>query len=451
MSFLVIKEDCMNISNSVSSAPFPEKSSISTENKILISDCITKKFDPGTEQHCVGFPQSLSLAGYTEPVSRQYIRGDGSCWARALWQNTLNQIFNDPNEFDRFIEKVANSHHEMNVPKDLVENTIHILYHLKSLSNVDRIRYLNHEKVDQTLIYFMRNIAGEFMSKTFGTSQKDVIDIKTNLQRYGGTEITSFARHFDIAVQNVFKRNDGKWVYSEKPKGQNYNNLEIDIGKINFNYDNRILMFAANNSHFEIINFSEIARKNRMISDLELARQLQKSDDETEALIQQLQNEDTCDENKESLPSSIRTSVGEESLQETTPSLTLSTIFLDELSSSVLEEHKTIEQQKENEIREAQEVTSKHFEQQDALKKQSLFQNIERQEIKSTEKQENIGEKKVKKLSIWSKIRNLVSFNKKPSKQVKATHLETSPGNIKTNRSQKKKRGFFSFFRPSRK
>jgi hypothetical protein len=248
----------------------------------FIKQSVNLEFNPGPAVYRVGHPEPLSIPGFEgiTGVQRHYIYGDGSCWSRALWQDILNQILHDPHEFNAFIQKVAQSTTDLNIDAPLAQATINMLYKIRSLSPENRIEYLNHDNVDRTLIFFMRHVAGEFMSRNFSIYDPETIDdIKTNINRYGGPEINAFARYFNLAThlihqQKLLNQHNMEWFYREKPKNTTQSTL-IPVSQLNMNINHQMVMFAANDFHFEVINFTNAVRIKQFQLDEAMAKQVE--------------------------------------------------------------------------------------------------------------------------------------------------------------------------------
>ncbi|MBA3721096.1 MAG: hypothetical protein H0W88_01675 [Parachlamydiaceae bacterium] len=268
----------MSISSSLGLAPQSQGSTPFVRDMIRIQQTIEAgqrlNFDLGDQSRYIGSPEEIKeIPG----AFRQHIKPDGSCWARALWQNTMSQVFIDPQEFDDFIAKIARTQHENNVPKKLVEGTIHILCAMRNQTDAQRIEYLNHVNVDNTLVFYARHVAANYMEKNFTFyTAADLEDIRTNIHRYGGPEVNAFARHFNLAVYTISKRSDtNRWMYIEQLKTDRFARVGIHVESAEFNLNNRKIMFGVHDKHFEVISFPDVVLVNQNESDEKLVARLQ--------------------------------------------------------------------------------------------------------------------------------------------------------------------------------
>lgn len=233
-------------------------------------------FNPGVIKNCVGHSQLAQ-----QPVlanlgaQRQWIEGDGSCWARSLWQVVFNTIFNDAGEYDRFVENVAKSPYVfhgdpigINVDQELAKKTIKILHLLESMDAYQRIDYLNHENVDDTLVSFMRHVAGEYTrdNRIFAT-EEEINKIKYT-HRSGGSEMDAFMSHFQLTWHSVCKVGEN-WIYRKtSPKIPNIARLDNPININNLENKPRVAMFGVNGDHFEVISFPmDITQNNDIVGE----------------------------------------------------------------------------------------------------------------------------------------------------------------------------------------
>ncbi|MDP1836747.1 MAG: hypothetical protein Q8K75_12590 [Chlamydiales bacterium] len=229
---------------------------LSEENRVFIQSSLATQIKMGKRCYCVGMPEAVSVPELALlGAKRHHVLGDGSCWARALWQATFSQTLDNSADFRDFVDKVAASSRDCNIPLHLVKDTIQILFKLKLRSAKERINFLNHENIDRTLVLYMRHIAADYMSKHYSFySKEELKDIRTNMSRYGGPEVTAFAKHFNLAVPVIF--HDGHWKYQLQEKGKGYSNSPITVSKLSSEkMIPPFVMFGANNQHFEFLSF----------------------------------------------------------------------------------------------------------------------------------------------------------------------------------------------------
>ncbi|NGX41952.1 MAG: hypothetical protein K940chlam7_00226 [Chlamydiae bacterium] len=123
-------------------------------------------------------------------------------------------MLDDNNEFDRFTGQIAHPKEGYDIPEILAKEVIHILCQLKDKSPEKRIEYLNHTNVDTSLVFYMRHVAAEYMQKEYSIySYQDIFDIKTNKGRGGATEISAFARYFNLELHLIDFNSEGKLIY----------------------------------------------------------------------------------------------------------------------------------------------------------------------------------------------------------------------------------------------
>lgn len=187
---------------------------------------------------------------------RHFIKGDGSCWARALWQCTFSQVLDNEFEFEYFIDRIANP--EQGFEKNpFQKEAIHILYHLKRKSPAERLDYLNHKVVDETLIYFMRGVAADFMEKKGWGTPEEREEIRHNIHKYGAQEITAFANYFKLELHRVAQRElaggEKDWTYYYKDKSATYESHKSIQKEVDCLVSN--CMFGANDVHYEFLSF----------------------------------------------------------------------------------------------------------------------------------------------------------------------------------------------------
>jgi len=191
----------------------------------------------------------LSRAG----AKRHFVKGDGSCWARATWMCVLSQILDDPQKFDQFVRRVGESPQSLGVPVGLAGKVQLILEQLRAMSWDERYVLLNHENVDRDLVFFMRRVAGEMMARHASIyTQKDIEGIKRDIHRFGGPESTFFARYFEVELHLVTKRGN-RWVYQMKEAGKNYYEHPVELRSANIG--GRMCLFGVSDAHFEFLSF----------------------------------------------------------------------------------------------------------------------------------------------------------------------------------------------------
>lgn len=199
---------------------------------------------------------------------RHHVKGDGSCWSRALWQCTFSQILDNNREFYNFIDKVADPQGGFkNNP--LQRETIHILHKLKNKTPSQRLDYLNNRAVDETLIFFMRNVAADFMAqKGWGTAAERA-DIRVNIHKYGAREVMSFANHFKLELHRIARKDviggAGQWEYYYKGKNET-TERRTAVKDVDLLMNN--CMFGANAAHYEFLSFDHSALVSSSSTDL---------------------------------------------------------------------------------------------------------------------------------------------------------------------------------------
>ena len=236
------------------------KDSLSPE-AAKIQAAIQMKYNVGAPTNAVGQPKPVQISELAKlKAMRHFVKGDGSCWARALWQTVFSQVYRDPAVFDRFISKVASPQAGYDIPDHLANEVIHILHHMKEMTPAERIDYLNHQNVDHSLIFFMRHVAAEEMRhKDELLSAADVRDIKTNIARYGGPEIGAFNNYFNLEYHNIAKNGQKIWHYYTKNPGKASSSKPIrELINEPFPIPH-FCMFGATSYHFEFISFEYLA------------------------------------------------------------------------------------------------------------------------------------------------------------------------------------------------
>jgi hypothetical protein len=230
---------------------------MSEQDKVFIQTSLENPIKIGKRCHCVGMPETVSIPELAVlGAKRHHVLGDGSCWARALWQATFSQTLDNPTDFREFVDKVAASYRDCDIPQHLVKDTVQILFKLRVRSAQERIDLLNHENIDKTLVLYMRHIAADYMGKNYSFYSKgELKDIRTNMSRYGGPEITAFAKYFNLAVPVIFHE-ESHWKYQLQEKGKGYSNNPITISKLSSGKAiPPFVMFGANSQHFEFLSF----------------------------------------------------------------------------------------------------------------------------------------------------------------------------------------------------
>ncbi len=272
----------------------------------VLLEGLNLKFDLGVYKHCVGKPvpiQDFPIAH----AKRQHIRGDGSCWARALWQVVFPQIFANEAYFHKFIQKVADSHKELNVDCELVKRAISALYALHGKSEAERIDTLNHENMDLTLVLYMRHLIVDFLKKNpspyFDNDQ--IKEIKNSIGTYGGQEhAVVFCQYFKLEFQEIGKQNyeQADWVYTKKERLEDVLAAPVPAKDIEIQEHNRVIMFAVDRMHYEVLHFDlhpQVAHPDTYPEDLQssldlLAQQILKQIRDDAELAKKLQEEENA-------------------------------------------------------------------------------------------------------------------------------------------------------------
>ncbi|MBS0655005.1 MAG: hypothetical protein JSR46_04450, partial [Verrucomicrobia bacterium] len=231
---------------------------VGTHEFIDINVAKQMNYSTGAHSHYVGGakePESQVLRDLGAKI--QHVRGDGSCWARATWQCVLSQVLDDDRAFTQFVNKIAVPKKNYEISENYAKETIHILYQLRGKTPEQRIEYLNHVKVDDSLVYFMRHVAAEYMEKeNFGLVEADQLpEIKTNKNKYGGPEVIAFMRYFGLETHYIRKKPNGEMEYQ-------YSRGDHLIQKINLSQAgpqaiprDKHCIFAVNELHYEFVNF----------------------------------------------------------------------------------------------------------------------------------------------------------------------------------------------------
>lgn len=275
------------------------------DSRAFIESARKMTYNPGTVSHFVGgakLPASQALRQLGAAVHD--VRGDGACWSRATWQCVFSQVLDDDQAFETFVKKIAEPGN-YKIPEKLSKETIHILFKLKELDAAGRIDYLNHTHVDDTLVFYMRHVAAEYMEKTgFGLIQSNQLrEIKTDKYRYGGPEVIAFIRYFGLETHYITKSHTGEPLYEYTKAGGGIERINLASTNATFP-QNRHCIYAANNLHYEYITFAhEVAVTPELVDhiekDFDLAVNLQAQflaeEDQVQAdlaLAQQLAAED---------------------------------------------------------------------------------------------------------------------------------------------------------------
>ncbi|MCB1118744.1 MAG: hypothetical protein KDK65_02150 [Chlamydiia bacterium] len=252
---------------------------IATPGESWLHAAINRHFDPGQTFDAIGQPKTTGVAELDHlGAKRLAVKSDGVCWARATWQSTFGQILDDQHAFDAVVDQIAHPLPGYQIPDTLAQNTVHILYKLKSLSPEGRIHYLNHKNVDDTLIFYMRHVAGEYMSKNFSTySAADIAAIKSQKTRWGGPESVAFTKYFHLENHTITKYR-GEWAYKKQSDPKHYPLSKIDTQKHSMP---ALCLFGVSESHFEVLSFPQQAPKTQPKVDLnracdQLAEQIEK-------------------------------------------------------------------------------------------------------------------------------------------------------------------------------
>jgi hypothetical protein len=232
-------------------------------------------------------------------ANRHYVRGDGSCWARATWQCALSQILDNEEAFKKFIKQVAEPKRGYKIPEQRAKEVIHILSQLKTIFDKNRrIEYLNHANIDDSLVFFMRHVAAEYMkNENYATGYGiNLEEIKTNKNKYGGPEVIAFMRYFDLEVHYIRKSAaNGIWLYNHTLT--NGTTEVISLNESNPRLPRALnCIFSASEIHYEFISFNEEASLTNQIAnyietDYKLALELQKKFDKEKKL-----EDDACQE-----------------------------------------------------------------------------------------------------------------------------------------------------------
>lgn len=229
--------------NNVSSTSLKFESSSITYNEqtnldAFIAQSLAIDFEPGSDRFYSKFIRDKAEER-PDIIRGAYIRkinGDGACWVRALWQDVFNQILDNSEAFDAFIQKVYDSRSlKMMSPHpkvdQLVEKIMGILFHLKNLKVEEkRIDYLNCINVDTTLNFFMRCVAAAQIEKEQESGYYQSLEathlkkIRLEERAFGfGAEITAFASYFNLKTCVVKEKEtltEKEWVYYEQAKGE---------------------------------------------------------------------------------------------------------------------------------------------------------------------------------------------------------------------------------------
>ncbi|MFQ5728937.1 MAG: hypothetical protein ACE5GN_01070, partial [Waddliaceae bacterium] len=134
----------------------------------VVLNAMNMTYNAGAKMFAVGEPKNIGIKELDDIGAKRHpVLGDGSCWSRATWQCVFSQVLDDDSEFDRFVDQIAHPKEGYDIPDVLAKDVIHILYKLKGMSQSQRFDYLNHTNVDDSLVFYMRHVAGEFMSKNY--------------------------------------------------------------------------------------------------------------------------------------------------------------------------------------------------------------------------------------------------------------------------------------------
>lgn len=233
---------------------------------------LKKPFDPGPAMANVG--EGVARNDIIEGALELRIRGDGSCWVRALWLDVFNQILDNLSVFNAFLVKVQESS-QLNqlspnpIIPDLIEQTIYILRHLKILNEESRKEFLNHENVDNVLSCFMRYVAAAQIEEEQKRGRYQSIDsesikaIRTDMNKYGsGIEIDAFVNYFQVSSHVICRKSItrfsinsvSEFFYSEQRVGCRFNDKDIRISTLQ-NQDKIVARFALNTfeGHFNVL------------------------------------------------------------------------------------------------------------------------------------------------------------------------------------------------------
>lgn len=269
-----------------------------------------KTFDEGRFLKAVGEPQKTNVKELDElGFKRHYVLGDGSCWARSLWQCVFAQVFSSEDKFNEFIKQIENPKPNYDIPKELSQKAHYALLQLKDKSPEERIQYLNHAAVDDVLIFYMRHVAAEYMRNNFAIySDNELTEIKKDKNKYGGPEIIAFLKYFDLSRHAVVKKEDGNWYYYEDKKDI-HNVFLVKNLKEHLDLLPPYCMFGANDIHFEFLSFDKALVSTstitpqkmndcldliaaQIVEDHEMAEKLQKKFDEEAKEIMKIEHGD---------------------------------------------------------------------------------------------------------------------------------------------------------------
>ncbi|MGZ3633889.1 MAG: hypothetical protein ACXWM7_06395 [Parachlamydiaceae bacterium] len=252
-----------------------EPLSLETRIKQLEETSKQLPFNPGTKFRAVGEARPIDGPEFKDSpfealgAKRHYVNGDGSCWARALWQCTFSQIFANNTTFNHFIDKINKPRkvNEQDIQlnqypdKYNLDELIHILFQLKNMSEQERIDYLNRLHVDNTLVFFMRDISAEYMKcMRWDVPPAHILDIKQNKSRYGGPEIGAFANYFNLQTHRIVQNSQKVWIYHYYG-GQPGSGYSKPIAQLIENKEPipHHCMFGVNDDHYEYISFDRVA------------------------------------------------------------------------------------------------------------------------------------------------------------------------------------------------